>query len=99
MGTEAPRLHPGDLVQTSELPAMPKLPQHGLSVRLAMAIVLAAGCAGVTGCQSDIGGQTLPSPYYLYDDIQYFPSGPEFQLSQEAAAMKAAKANQTLQGR
>lgn len=62
-------------------------------------MTLAAVCAGITGCQSDIGGQTLPSPYYLYDDIQYFPAGPEFQLTQEAAAMKAAKANQTLQGR
>ena len=42
-----------------------------------------------TGCQVDVGGQTLPSPYYMYDDIQYFPPGPEFKLSQEAAAMKA----------
>jgi hypothetical protein len=46
----------------------------------------------MTGCQVDVGGQTLPSPYYLYDDIQYFPSGPEFKLSQEAAAMKAYEA-------
>jgi len=43
---------------------------------------------GVTGCQVDVGGQTLPSPYYLTDDVQYFPPGPEFRLSQEAAAMK-----------
>ena len=27
---------------------------------------------GLTGCQVDIGGQTLPSPYYLQDDVQYF---------------------------
>ena len=49
-------------------------------------------CAGlaVTGCQVDIGGQTLPSAYYLQDDIQYFPAGPEFKLSKEAAALKAA---------
>ena len=44
---------------------------------------------GVTGCQVDIGGQTLPSPYYQQDDIQYFPPGPEFKLSREAAAQKA----------
>lgn len=65
--------------------------------------VLVCGVLGLivtlTGCQSDIGGQTLPSPYYLYDDIQYFPAGPEFQLTREAAAMKAAKAEQTLQRR
>lgn len=42
-----------------------------------------------TGCQVDVGGQTLPSPYYLQDDIQYFPAGPEFKLSKEAAALKA----------
>jgi hypothetical protein len=40
------------------------------------------------GCQSDYAGQTLPSPYWLQDDIQYFPPGPEFKLSREAAAMK-----------
>ncbi len=60
-------------------------------------------CAGsimlsfaATGCQMDIGGQTLPSPYYIYDDIQYFPPGPEFKLSNEAAAMKAYKAESEL---
>jgi hypothetical protein len=42
-----------------------------------------------TGCQVDIGGQTLPSPHYQQDDIQYFPPGPEFKLSREAAAQKA----------
>jgi hypothetical protein len=45
-----------------------------------------------TGCQSSIGGQTLPSGYYLDDDIQYFPSGSEFKLQREAAALKAARA-------
>lgn len=44
---------------------------------------------GTLGCQVDVGGQTLPSPYYLTDDVQYFPRGPEFKLSNEAAAMKA----------
>ncbi len=44
---------------------------------------------GLTGCQVDVGGQTLPSPYYLTDDVQYFPAGPEFLLTNEAAAMRA----------
>lgn len=43
---------------------------------------------GLTGCQVDIGGQTLPSPYYMDDDVQYFPPGPEFKLAREAAAMR-----------
>ncbi len=52
---------------------------------LGMTAVLGA----TTGCQVDIGGQTLPSPWYQTDDIQYFPPGPEFKLSREAAAQKA----------
>ena len=43
--------------------------------------------------------QTLPSPWYISDDIQYFPPGPEFKLSREAAAMKAYKADLEAQQR
>jgi hypothetical protein len=53
----------------------------------------------MTGCQSSIGGQTLPSPYYLSDDVQYFAPGSEFKLATEAAAQKAYKAELELQGR
>ncbi|MBX7168923.1 MAG: hypothetical protein K1X74_21480 [Pirellulales bacterium] len=52
----------------------------------------AASTLGMTGCQVDVGGQTLPSPYYLKDDVQYFAPGPEFKLQREATAIKAAKA-------
>lgn len=48
----------------------------------------------LTGCQVDIGGQVLPSPYYTSDDVQYFRSGTEFILSQEAAALEARKAEE-----
>lgn len=54
---------------------------------------------GLTGCQVDVGGQTLPSPYYLTDDVQYFAPGPEMKLAQEAAAMKAYSQEQALQRR
>lgn len=54
---------------------------------------------GATGCQVDIGGQTLPSPYWQTDDVQYFPPGPEFKLSREAAAMKAFQDEQLRSGR
>jgi len=40
------------------------------------------------GCQSDYAGQTLPSPYWQVDDVQYFRPGPEFKLTQEAIALK-----------
>ncbi len=33
-----------------------------------------------TGCQTTVGGQTLPSAWYLEDDVQYYPAGPEFKL-------------------
>jgi len=55
------------------------------------------GSVGLTGCQVDVGGQTLPSPYYLSDDVQYFPPGPEFKLAREAAAMKQYAQEQALQ--
>ena len=38
-----------------------------LSVTGAVALASIAS----TGCQVDVGGQTLPSPYYIYDDVQY----------------------------
>ena len=56
------------------------------------------GCAlmGMTavGCQTTIGGQTLPSAYYLQDDVQYFPQGPEFRLSRQVEALEAYKLRQ-----
>jgi hypothetical protein len=52
---------------------------------------------GATGCQVDVGGQTLPSPYYMTDDVQYFAPGPEFKLANEAAALKAASERQALE--
>ena len=68
--------------------------------RITQSIVLSLAAAvclvGATGCQVSLNGQTLPSPYYLQDDVQYFPSGPEFKLPREAAALKAAKAEEKL---
>lgn len=52
---------------------------------------------GLTGCQMSINGQTLPSGYYMTDDVQYYAPGPEFKLSREAAALRAARAEQALQ--
>jgi hypothetical protein len=54
---------------------------------------------GTTGCQWQVGGQTLPSPYWMTDDVQYYAPGPEFKLAREAAAQKAAQAQQNLQTR
>lgn len=57
-----------------------------------------AAVVSMTGCQMSIGGQTLPSPYWQTDDVQYFPPGAEFKLAREAAAMKAFKQEQIRAG-
>ena len=51
---------------------------------------------GMTGCQVDVGGQVLPSPNYIYDDVQYFAPGPEFKLEREAAALKQASVEEAM---
>jgi len=48
----------------------------------------------LVGCQTSIAGQTLPSAYYLRDDIQYFEKGPEFKLYRQAQALEEYKAAQ-----
>jgi hypothetical protein len=56
--------------------------------RTSAAAILCSAAALLTGCQVEYAGQTLPSPYYLSDDIQYYAPGPEFKLAREAAAMQ-----------
>jgi hypothetical protein len=42
----------------------------------------------------DVAGQTMPSPYHLSDDVQYYAPDPEFKLSREAAALAEARAEE-----
>jgi hypothetical protein len=51
-------------------------------------------CGASTGCQVDVAGQTLPSPFHLSDDVQYYAPGPEFKLANEAAALAEARAQE-----
>src|SRR5262249_52751717 len=46
----------------------------------------------LTGCQCSAGGEPLPSPYYIYDDVQYFPAGHEFLLQNEADYLSSQNA-------
>lgn len=62
-------------------------------------LTLVGGLVTSTGCQVSVAGQTIPSPYYLHDDVQYFPAGPENKLANETAALKAARAEATSQQR
>jgi hypothetical protein len=56
--------------------------------------LLLLGSLASTGCQIDVAGQTLPSPYHLSDDVQYYAPGPEFKLAREAAALAQQRADQ-----
>jgi len=58
------------------------------SWRLLVVLATSPAFSLLTGCQVEYAGQTLPSPYYLTDDIQYYAPGPEFKLAREAAAMQ-----------
>lgn len=42
-----------------------------------------------TGCQTYVGGMTLPSPRYLEHRPQYFPPDPDFPLQRELSTMQA----------
>ena len=50
-----------------------------------------------TGCQFDVGGQTLPSSYYLQDDIHYATPGSENKLINEHNALLKAKEEEKLE--
>jgi hypothetical protein len=54
----------------------------------AAALLVLASMLSSTGCTVEMAGQTLPSPYYLSDDVQYYAPGPSFVLAREAAAQK-----------
>ena len=59
--------------------------------------VLAAGMLPMfSGCQLTQNGQTLPSPYYLDNEIQYFPAGSEFQFQGEVDRMKREQVTRQL---
>jgi hypothetical protein len=80
-----------------ELQAMRSNHSPRTATRWAIAAAMLASTAFTTGCQVDMGGQTLPSAFYLKDDMQYFPAGPEFKLSAEAAHMRQMQEQQNAQ--
>ncbi len=52
----------------------------------------AMGWAGLAGCQTWVGGMTLPSGHYLQHQPQYFAPSPTFPLDRELATMESEKA-------
>lgn len=63
---------------------------NGISASLTIALLCPLMLSAI-GCQTTVGGQTLPSPYYLKDDVQYYPAGPEFKLSNQVQALEEYK--------
>ncbi len=57
--------------------------------------ILTAGLLGTAvGCQTQLGGMTLPSNDYLRQSPQYFQPAPKFKLPREAMAMEEAAKKQ-----
>ena len=78
---------------------MPMRAAEGRDWKKALCALGLLAALGTAGCQSQVGGQTLPSPYYQADDVQYYAEGPEFKLAREAAAQKAAREDESLRAR
>ena len=69
-------------------------PSSRSNSRGAAACILAlATCLGLAGCASEPNQEGLPSPYFLSDGAGYFPPGPEFKLSREAAEQRLRREN------
>lgn len=59
--------------------------------------ILCGGLLALTalsGCQTTMNGQTLPSARYLRDDVQFFPAFDEFKLPNQVRAIEEYNAQQ-----
>ncbi len=70
----------------------PCKPRRSISTVLRGLLLLAPLVA--SGCQVEVGGLVLPSPYWQDQEVRYDAPGPEFKLAREAAAMKEQAAEQ-----
>lgn len=61
--------------------------QFGRWLKSGLGIIIAVVGFSSVGCQYTMNGQTLPSGYYLDNQVHYAPKGPEFRLAREAAHM------------
>ena len=64
-----------------------KLSHIGVGTLLTL---FALASLGLTGCTVYSNGMTLPNPHYIKNQPQYFPRGPEFPFSNEAANLREA---------
>ena len=64
------------------------------STRRRVALWSALAVGGIlpsVGCQVEYAGMTLPSGKYMHDDVQYFPTGPDFPWANTQAATQRAR--------
>lgn len=54
-----------------------------------MMVLFAALCS--TGCTVHTNGMTIPSAEWMNQRVQYFPTGPQYPLTQERAMMEKSK--------
>ena len=67
-------------------PRRPSKRAAALGSALALSWIMAT-----VGCQVEYAGMTLPSGRYMHDDVQYFPSGPDFPWANTQAATQRAR--------
>ncbi len=73
------------------LPGM-NSPRGSTRRRVALWTALATGwILPSVGCQVEYAGMTLPTGRYMHDDVQYFPSGPDFPWANTQAATQRAR--------
>jgi len=68
--------------------------QKPCGIKRGLLLVAMGGCLALTGCMGTYSGQNLPSAYYLNSQVQYYPPGNQFKLTEEAAAQKAYREQQ-----
>jgi hypothetical protein len=67
-------------------------PRGSTRRRVALLTALATGwILPLVGCQVEYAGMTLPTGRYMHDDVQYFPSGPDFPWANTQAATQRAR--------
>ncbi|MEX2285584.1 MAG: hypothetical protein WD648_00765 [Planctomycetaceae bacterium] len=74
--------------------AIKSWPKFAVLAGALLALTMSTGCE----LQTNIAGQTLPSPFYLRDDVQFFPAGPEERLPIMKAEIARYKAEQAALG-
>ena len=78
----------------SRLKSLAKTGFRRRSRSFGIGLTMAGALFGLVGCQAEYAGMTLPSGRYLFDDVQYFPTGSDFPWANTLAAQQRARMRQ-----